>query len=175
MSFRAELEAILEKHGDLQTRLMFVADRCAREWRQGELAEIGAGAGGTTVKLAAAARKWGRRVIVIETWDAGAEGYREEDREIFDGSTLPYRDIVEVLRLSPLSVQAVTGLAIRPLCFAYVGGPSQYEAVIADIAAVGHAPVVAVGRGESSLAVKVIARAMGREVLQGRDGERYLI
>jgi hypothetical protein len=155
-------------------RLMFVADRCAKEWK-GNLAEIGAGAGGTTVKLAAVARKWGRRVIAVDPWVAGAEGCREEDPDIFAGSTLPYGDIVETLRLSSLSAQAVAGLAVRPLCFAYVDGLARYETAIADIATVGHAPVVAVGRGESSLAVKVAARAMGREILQSVDGERYLI
>lgn len=159
------VKAIVYKHDDLRDRLMFMADLCAR-YASGDLAEIGAGRGGDTTALAAVARKWGRRVVAVDI--------QEEDFGIFFNSTLPYRDIVDDYPGTSLDPGMIETIAGRPLCFAYANGQRTHPAVLSDILAVRHAPVVAVRMLDLDFTVRLAAEVTGKVIVQGGE-EVYLL
>jgi hypothetical protein len=118
-------------------RLAAVAAWCA-EAVPGDIAEIGAYVGLTTVRLAEIARRFGRRVLVIDPWLPGTQNCSGGEYDAFLANTADFRDIVDVVRESSLSEAAKGALRGRKLCFALVDGLHTYDACLSDILAVDH-------------------------------------
>ncbi len=159
------IRRIIEEHDDLRDRLMFMADMCASN-AEGDLAEIGAGRGGVTTALATAARKYGRRVVAI-----GSQG---EDFDIFSRSIMPYRDIVDDYPGTSLDAGMIEMVGRRALCFAYANGQRTHPALLSDILAVRHAPVIAVRTENLDFTVNLAAGVTGKAVVRGGE-EVYLL
>lgn len=162
-----DLYRIINRYGDHRERLMFVADACARTW-QGSLVSIGSDVD-VTIKLAAVARKWRRRLLLVHPW-------REEDLAILARHTLPYKDIVGILAMSPLDDRAIDQLQRRQWCFAYVGDAEQHAPTVANIVAVAHAGIVAIAGGTMEFAARMTAHALRYWVSQAGEGDEvYMI
>lgn len=118
-------------------RLAAVASWCAGNV-PGDIAEIGAYVGLTTVRLAEVARRFGRRVLVVDPWLPGTQNCAGWEYDTFLANTADYRDVVDVVRESSLTETAKNALRGRDLCFALVDGLHTYGACLSDILAVGH-------------------------------------
>ena len=118
-------------------RLMLIAGLCAGRFT-GDLAEIGAQKGITTVRLLDVAREHDRRVIVVDPWTPGTQDCRGHEYAIFEQATAEYNDILDVVRLPSQDSQAIEALLARTLCFAYVDGLHQHGPALCDIMAVRH-------------------------------------
>jgi len=113
-------------------RIREVARLCAGAY-PGDLVEIGCHTGGTTRELGIVAREHGRRVIAVDPW--------EENPPIYDDflrRTKEYGDLIDVIRLPSQNGEAVKQIKARPLCFAFVDGLHEYEALACDIRTVAH-------------------------------------
>lgn len=121
----------------LPLRLQRVAEYCARTW-PGDLAEIGLLYGDTTVILARIAKKYNKRVIGIDPFNIKGRGYENNYYKRFLENTRPWRDLIDVIKLSSMDPKARKTLMARPLCFAYIDGWHSYEVCYSDILTVGH-------------------------------------
>lgn len=132
-------------HGGEQQRerLERVADWCAA-MMPGDLVEIGCYTGGTTVRLAKVARRYGRRVLAVDPWQSGVQECKDGDYERFLENIKPYQDVVDVLRLPSQHERVQAATKDRGLCFAFVDGLHTCEAALGDILSVAHAQVIAV-------------------------------
>ena len=118
-------------------RLMLIAGLCAGRF-PGDLAEIGAQKGITTVRLLDVAREHDRRVIVVDPWTPGTQDCRGHEYAIFEQATAEYNDILDVVRLPSQDSQAIEELMAQPLSFSYVDGLHQHGPALCDIMAVRH-------------------------------------
>lgn len=123
-------------------RLEMVAQYCARTW-PGDLVEIGVLHGETTRVLAQVAQEHDRRMIAIDPFDDAnpkyaRPGYGSNYYQSFLDNTEPWRDIIDVVKLSSMDPEAIQYIEARPLCFAFVDGLHTYKACLSDIVAVGH-------------------------------------
>lgn len=127
-----------QQYGATQNRLRVetVARYCAEHW-EGDLVEIGCLYGGTTVLIAAVAREYNRRVIAVDPW-LELPFYADNPYGIFCRTMEPYKDIVDIVKMSSLTEEAIAYVKTRPLCFAYVDGLHTYEAVSSDIRTTAH-------------------------------------
>lgn len=115
-------------------RLKRVAEYCVQHW-PGDLIEIGLLHGNTTIILAEVASRYGRRVVGVDPFDSP----RYKDYyQVFLGNTKPWRDIIDIIKLSSTDPGAIAIIKARELCFAYVDGLHEYEACYSDIRTVGH-------------------------------------
>lgn len=110
----------------------------------GDLVEIGALLGDTTVVLAPIARKYGRKVLVIDPYETGSQDCGGEEYEFWLERTEPYRDVIEHWRLPSQNPEAVRQLKNRKIAFAFVDGLHSYEGALSDLHAVAHASIIAV-------------------------------
>jgi len=117
-------------------RLKEIAQFCVDTW-SGDLVEIGALHGGTTVILAEIARTVGRRVIVVDPFDVGISAYADY-YNMFLKNTEPWRDTIDLIKLSSMDAKAIAIVGGRGLCFAYIDGLHTYAACFSDIKTVGH-------------------------------------
>jgi hypothetical protein len=124
-------------------RLEAVAAWCASNC-PGDLVEIGCMNGSTTVRLARVAQAHGRRVLAVDPWLTGTQDCRGGEYENFMQVTVPYRDIVDVVRLPSQEPEAVRRIQERAVCFGFVDGLHTYDACLGDILALAHAAVIAV-------------------------------
>jgi hypothetical protein len=128
-----------ELGGSLQReRLVGAAEFCAARFA-GDLVEIGAYRGETTRLLGAVARKYKRRLIVIDPWMTGSQDCVSDEHQVFLKNTEEVRDVLDVWRESSVDRAVVARLALRPLCFAFVDGWHVLHACLSDIMASGHA------------------------------------
>jgi hypothetical protein len=118
-------------------RLAEIAELCARRY-PGDFIEIGAYVGKTTRQLAQVARRYNRRVLVIDPWQPGTQNCRGMEYEGFLQNIAPYRDIVDIVRDSSLEARAIGIIKGRALSFALVDGLHTFEACLSDIRAVSH-------------------------------------
>jgi len=151
---KAEITAIIDANAepgsspqtaDKQTRRLYSVARLCASYYAGDLVEIGAFKGGTTVQLLQVAEEFNRRVLVIDPWETGTQDCYGPERRIFLKATAPWADRLDVLRLSSQDPEATAAIKARMLCFAYVDGLHQYEPCLTDIHSVEHcAGVIAV-------------------------------
>ena len=118
-------------------RIASVADYCMRGWG-GDLIEIGCFRGETTRLLARAAKKYNRRVIALDPWKLGTQNCDGGEYEMFLENIEPYKDVVDIIRLSSLNPKAIALVKNRELCFAFVDGLHSYDACLKDIETVAH-------------------------------------
>jgi len=124
-------------------RVERVATLCAQK-HPGDLIEIGAYVGLTTIRLAYVAWVHGRRVIAVDPWEPGTQNCAGHEYEEFLQNTARLKSHVDVLRFSSLDAAVREEVRRRPLCFAFVDGLHAYEACAHDIETVNHAAVIAV-------------------------------
>lgn len=118
-------------------RLASVAEYCIKGWG-GDLLEIGCFLGETTRKLAEVAKKYNRRIIALDPWELGTQNCQGGEYETFLKNIEPYKDVVDIIRLSSLDEKAIAMVKSRQLCFAYVDGLHTYDACLKDIETVAH-------------------------------------
>lgn len=127
--------------GSLQNRVRIkrVAEYCAQRW-PGDLVEIGLLHGNTTKILAEVARQHGRRVIGIDPFELPHPGasYGKDYYQVFLRNIEPWREIIDVIKLSSLDPKTIAAIRARELCFAYVDGLHTYDACLSDIKATAH-------------------------------------
>ena len=120
-----------------RTRLHHVAAMCAHH-RPGDLAEIGAHKGATTVHLLQVAKIRDCRVIVVDPWQKGTQDCRGHEFDIFERATAEYAGLLDVVRLPSQDAFAIKTLMLRPLCFCYVDGLHKHGPALCDIMSVRH-------------------------------------
>jgi hypothetical protein len=106
---------------------------------EGDLAEVGARYGLTTALLAMAAEQYGRRVLVVDSW----QGHYKKDRREFDKRMRGWESLVDVVHADSQSQEALEALS-RPLSLAYLDADHSIEAVKRDLEAVKHARIIIV-------------------------------
>lgn len=178
-----ELEDLLAEYPDpssppivsknFRTRIAAAA-RWAIEQSEGDLLEIGAYEGQTTVILAQIAEDCGRRVLVVDPWKPGTQNCKGHEYDEFLKRTEPF-DNVDAMRLDSRSEEARKCIGKRKLCFALVDGLHTYEAARSDIKACSQAFVIAVDDTNWNVGVRqAYKEARGRRVrCAGR--ESYLV
>ena len=124
-------------------RLAAVALQCVAQWA-GDLVEIGCQEGLTTQLFAEVARTDGRHVIAVDPWETGTPACEGGEYEKFLANIEPFKDSVEIVRLSSQSDGAREHLQPRQLCFAYVDGLHTAAACASDLKAVAHSRCIAV-------------------------------
>jgi len=127
--------------------------RCA-EWAaqnyDGDFIEIGALHGETTVKLAEIAKKYNRKVIVIDPWSEATEAFdgvnyiQGDEYDIWRENTKEYSAIIEVYRTSSHDPKLPEILKEKELCFAWVDGSHTTQALRNDLNLVKHSAVIGV-------------------------------
>ena len=105
---------------------------------EGDLIEIGAYKGETTRHLCEVARRYSRRVIVVDPWMTGTQDCDGEEFDTFLRNVEPYLDLVDIIRASSLDPEVISQIGKRRLAFAFVDGHHSYEACFSDICAVRH-------------------------------------
>jgi len=132
-------------YGAIQNRprVEAVARYCAEHW-EGDLVEIGCLYGATTKLFAQIAREHGRRIIAVDPFVIEPY-YAPNIYELFCGTVAPWRDILDEIKLSSLSTEAIAYVQSRPICFAYVDGLHTYKAALSDMRTTAHcAGIIAV-------------------------------
>lgn len=125
-------------------RIEQIATFSAERW-PGDLIEIGAYYGATTLRLLKIARKYERRVIAIDPWEVGTQNCKGGEYEAFVENTRAWADILDIVRKSSLDEEAIRYVMERDLCFAFIDGRHTYKACYSDILTVGHcAGIIAV-------------------------------
>jgi hypothetical protein len=124
-------------------RLGEMAALCFEHY-DGDVVEIGALNGATTVHLLRAAKAAGRRVLVVDPWQTGVSSCRANTYPRFLKNTEPYKEYLDVLRDRSQSEEAIQWLGEHELAFAIVDGLHEPKPCYSDILAVAHAPVIAV-------------------------------
>jgi len=121
----------------------------AAEWSaqnyDGDFVEIGAFHGKTTVVLAKIAKKYNRRVIVIDPWSSANEDFdgsldyiQGDEYDIWCNTTKEYSDIIDVYRVSSHDASLPDILDDRVLSFAWVDGSHTAKALENDLNLVKH-------------------------------------
>ncbi len=118
-------------------RIAQVAEYCLKGW-SGDLIEIGCFQAEITVKLAEVAQKYDRKIIALGNWELGTDNNQREDYDTFLKNIEPYKDVVDIIRLSSLDEQAIAQVKNRELCFAFVDGLHTYDTCLKDIETVAH-------------------------------------
>lgn len=132
----------------------------------GNITEIGAERGLTTIHLVKVAERYHRKMIVVDPWDVTAPacfpGYYEE----FMGRMTQYMHLLEVVRMDSRSKEA-KGILGQPLSFAFVDGLHTYEACKSDILATYHAGIICVDDVQNNW-------KMMRAFTEGAEGRRMI-
>ncbi len=122
---------------------------------QGDLVEIGAGIGVTTVAMLMSTVKRGRTIVVIDPWEDEFDGhanvytYKEfqaviSSYSVYDTQFIPDRHLyVSRMRSQDARAAELVGEA-KPLAFAFIDGLQTYEAVLSDLELVNGAAVICV-------------------------------
>jgi hypothetical protein len=103
----------------------------------GDIVEIGAMTGDSTVLFCEIAEEHGRRVMVVDPWIPRTQNCRGGEHEIFVKRTQRWREsgLLYVLRETSQGDLAVRKLQCGPWAFALVDGLHQYETVLSDVMA----------------------------------------
>ncbi|NJK91171.1 MAG: hypothetical protein HC904_04640 [Blastochloris sp.] len=145
-------------------RLVGLADLCARKYA-GDMVEIGAHVGETSVRLAEVAVRHKRRLIVIDPWLSGSQDCEGDEYEMFLERIQPYQQSVDIWRASSMEPDILRRLRLRPLCFGFVDGWHIMKACYSDIMACGHtAGVISVDDSRYNLDLQFISRVAAKKL-----------
>jgi hypothetical protein len=112
---------------------------------EGDLVEIGAHVGRTTIRLLELAEQYDRRVLVVDPWEKGTQNCRGHERSKFLERTERLAHRLDVVRAESESMEAIAALIDRrPLALALVDGLHVYRAAKNDIYATMNASIVCV-------------------------------
>ena len=126
-----ERSGIIRGMVDLRLRLGKACELALLNY-EGDILEIGAHIGRSTVILAALAKKYNRKVIVIDPWDGRQEG-NESVYQTFKQNTKEFEDIIEINRLDSMSDEAKTIIKENKFAFCWIDGLHTVEACKSDI------------------------------------------
>ena len=121
----------IDKH-DVRGRVVLVCELAAQRY-PGDFCEIGGKRGETTVLLAEIARRYSRKVVVVDPWVLNSEDCFQGDYESFLQTIAPYADIVEIIRASSLDEKTISALKAKSFAFAFIDGMHYGYAILNDI------------------------------------------
>jgi len=136
----------------------------------GDLAEIGAGEGNTTLILLNLAERFGKKVLVVDPFEEGwhemPESYgKGYPKAKFDNSVEGKEAFLNLCKQNSLSAEAEAFLKV-PLCFVFVDGLQYKGAVLNDLRNVAHARIIVVDdfnrTGEISQVPLAVGEFMGQ-------------
>lgn len=147
------IEAVLVAHanpgarpiepGTQRDRLGELAEECAERYA-GDLCEIGALKGQSTVRFLQVAARHDRRVLVVDPWKPGTQNCRGHEYGEFIKNTQAYSEYLDIVRKASQHKAAIAAMLARELCWAYVDGLHKHGACLGDIMAVRHADLIVV-------------------------------
>ena len=118
-------------------RLYEMAEYSCQNYK-GDLIEIGGYLGETTVILAKVAKKYNRKVIVVDPWEKGTQNCDGTQYDIFINNTKDYKEYIEIYRESSLTDELRNKIKKHNLCFSFVDGLHTFPAAYFDINTVNH-------------------------------------
>ena len=153
--------------GHLQSQRVAALAELAVSLHPGDIVEIGVNRGFTTMLLAPIAARHGRKVIAVDPWIAGTQNCQGFEFEEFMRNTAPWRDAVEIWKMSSFAPEAFDRMGGRPLAFAFVDGLHTFDACMSDFRLVGHAAGLIAAddvryNREVALALRISARRLAR-------------
>ena len=98
----------------------------------GDILEIGCHVGLTTRIFAQLAKKYNRKVVVVDPWNGQQEG-NQSVYESFIKNTSEYRDVIEVNRVSSFSEEGKNIIKNGKFSFCWIDGLHTYHACSQDI------------------------------------------
>ena len=123
-------------------RLKRICEKCLKMF-DGDILEIGCHIGLTTKIFCELAKKYNRKVTIIDPWNGQQQGGDNEFKQ-FTKNTEPYTDILNVNRVSSLSEEGKNIIENGNYCFCWVDGLHTYEACGQDIDSCSKHKVIAV-------------------------------
>ena len=113
--------------GALYSERMARLARASAAARPGDFLEIGVLSGSTSVRLAAAARALGRRVVCVDNWTPGTDYHLEAVEAAFLQSIEPWRDVADVWKMDAHTDDARRMLRSREWAFAMSDDGHKFE------------------------------------------------
>lgn len=98
----------------------------------GDILEIGCHVGLSTKIFAKLAKKYNRKVIVVDPWNGQQEG-NQTVYEAFMHNTSEYHDLIEVNRVSSFSEEGKKVIMNNKFAFCWIDGLHTYDACKKDI------------------------------------------
>jgi predicted O-methyltransferase YrrM len=118
-------------------RLEYMCEQSLKS-NEGNILEIGAYIGNTTNIFCNIARKYNRKVYVIDPWQPGTQNCEGDEYSQFIKNTEHNKDIIIIYRSSSLDIDTINFIKSLNLSFVYVDGLHNYEACLSDIKSVLH-------------------------------------
>lgn len=115
-------------------RIRVVAEQYAAEF-SGDIIEIGCYVGGTSLILADVARRYGRKLICIDSWPTGTEYNLEEIERLFRVNMEPHADVCSIHKLDAHSDEGIELITSGKYCFAFSDDGHSFDDHKADLAA----------------------------------------
>jgi hypothetical protein len=156
-----------DRPGHYRERLREMAFQATIE-SPGDILEIGAHIGLTTIVLLHVAERTGRRVIVVDPWETGTPGCRGFEHEEFLERVRPWKDLLTVHRVRSDNPQVVETIKATSLCFALVDGLHTHDVCLEDIQNVSHSHLIVVDDTHLKAVSKALqdgAKNIGRRVV----------
>lgn len=155
----------------IQRRVRWV--RIAREamlYAPGDIAEIGAMEGDSTVPFCEIAEQFGQHVLAVDPWTPKTQNCRGHEYDVFMDRTARWRvnGVLKVLRAPSRSAEAIRALAYMQWAFALVDGLHKYDAVLSDVLAVQRARVICLDDMNMAPVVRAFDQAL--TLLPEREG-----
>jgi hypothetical protein len=83
-------------------RIKYIAEYCCKNFK-GDLIEIGAHVGETTIILCEVAKEYNRRVIVVDPWELGTQNCNGGEYDRFINNTKDCIEYIDMYRESSIS------------------------------------------------------------------------
>jgi len=169
----------------VQRRIRWVqAAHAAVKAGPGDIVEIGAMEGDSTVEFCRIAEANGRHVLVVDPWTAGTQNCQGHEYDVFVGRTEKWQGngVLEVLKAESQSSAAIHRLRASKWAFALVDGLHRYASTLCDTMAVRDARVICLDDMNMPPVFQVFHQAadlLGREGIQdpmlAKKWEGYLV
>lgn len=163
--------------------LAWVAEMVARRY-PGDIVEIGAGDGTTTKELLKVAKRFGKKVIVIDPYSLGWEdmphsygpggGYTKE-KLIANVDSVDGHDNFELIEQSSQDVAPDTMWRRGNICFAFVDGIQNKQAVVNDLYLMSKSTVIAVDDYKRLTELSQVAPAVDEYLYANSDHYRLVV